>query len=156
MNSMKLILPCALHMTCFRLSRNSLWMDWTEEITVNYFFCHRVLDSQKLHSDIDSIKVANVVTCNDMFRKYACYKIPNKNMWKFFLSKRKLDSVYLICKLKLLLSSFCKCYCSVKPLEGFTSKFNEDRPKECNKSLINITDIELTWLKRTESVYRKE
>ena len=81
---------------------------------------------------------------NDMFRKYACYKIPNKNMWEFFLLKKKLDSVYVIYKLKLLLSSFCKCYCSVMPLEGFTSKFNVDRPKECNKSLINITDIELT------------
>ena len=27
---------------------------------------------------------------NDMFRKYACYKIPNKNMWEFFLLKKKI------------------------------------------------------------------
>ena len=35
-----------------------------------------------------------------------------------------------MCKLKLLLSSFFRYYTLVKPLEGFTSKLNEDRLKE--------------------------
>ena len=78
-----------------------------------------------------------------------CCKIP-KYLWELFScwSFAKLVLVYLMCKFKLLLSSFFECYSSVMPPEEFTVKFKEGRLKEWNKSLINIRDIGLTWLRR--------
>ena len=83
-----------------------------------------MLDSYKFHSDVDSIKVSNIVTCKlNSLQKY---------VWEIFhveaLQKREL--IYLMSELKLLSSSFFRSYSSVMPLEGFTSKLNEDRLKE--------------------------
>ena len=156
MNSMKLILPhCTWHVFGFP----GIPSEKTEpkRFTINFF----LMSSHAWFLEIP-LRCRQHKSCKCCYVLMICFE--NMPVIKYLIKicgnsfswKKKLDSVYVIYKLKLLLSSFCKCYCSVMPLEGFTSKFNVDRPKECNKSLINITDIELTWLKRTESVYRKE
>ena len=71
---------------------------------------------------------------NDMFRKCVCYKIPNKKyVWEFFhvdaLQKLVLVLISDV-QVEIIVVFILEVLWISMPLEGFTSKLNEDRLKE--------------------------